>query len=186
MPFLCSKILTPRGIRHGWVSFFELQIQIYRRNLDQNRKYFNPLVREPEVDSYDEKTWSTKISLGCPFKAQTNSVTSVQFSLLGANEWLCSELLREGAGAGPEGEGGRGELRQVQVAPPLLQVLRGFQIFRQVSRTFFITRQLLLVNIIRNKITFVHLFMTVSVNVSIALFKKKKKYDWVKVPLYWT
>jgi hypothetical protein len=46
---------------------------------------------------------------------------------------LCLELLREGAGAGPEGEGGRGELRQVQVAAPLLQVLRGLQILRQVS-----------------------------------------------------
>jgi hypothetical protein len=45
---------------------------------------------------------------------------------------LCLELLREGAGACPEGEGGRGELRQVQVAAPFLQVLRGLQILRQV------------------------------------------------------
>jgi hypothetical protein len=46
---------------------------------------------------------------------------------------LCLELLREGAGASPEGERGCGELRQVQVAAPLLQVLRGLQILRQVS-----------------------------------------------------
>ena len=41
-----------------------------------------------------------------------------------------AELLCQRQSAGPEGEGGRGQLRQVQVAPPLLKVLRGIQIFR--------------------------------------------------------
>ena len=42
-------------------------------------------------------------------------------------------LLRQGQGRRPEGEGGRGVLRQVQVAAPLLALLRGIQIFRYVK-----------------------------------------------------
>ena len=38
---------------------------------------------------------------------------------------MFAELLREGEGGPVEGEGGRGELRQVQVAPTLLPLLRG-------------------------------------------------------------
>ena len=43
------------------------------------------------------------------------------------------ELLREGERGCAEGQGGRGQLRQVQVAAALLQVLRGLQILRSFT-----------------------------------------------------
>ena len=43
---------------------------------------------------------------------------------------LFPELLREGERGGAEGQGGRGQLRQVQVASPLLSILRGFPLLR--------------------------------------------------------
>lgn len=48
----------------------------------------------------------------------------------GLNVCMCLELLSEGEDPRPQDQGGRSRLRQVQVAPPLLSVLRGLQKFR--------------------------------------------------------
>ena len=41
-------ILTPRGIIPWGVSFLEPKVRITPRNLNQNKKYFNPLVSAPD------------------------------------------------------------------------------------------------------------------------------------------
>ena len=52
-----------------------------------------------------------------------------------SSDCMCDvpELLREGERGCAEGQGGRGQLRQVQVAAALLQVLRGLQILRSFT-----------------------------------------------------
>lgn len=45
---------------------------------------------------------------------------------------MCLELLSEGEDPRPQDQGGRSRLRQVQVAAPLLSVLRGLQKFRYI------------------------------------------------------
>ena len=51
------------------VSFFYTKTWI-TRNLNQNRKYFNPLLSGPGWFQWWKKNWRSKISLDCPFNRE--------------------------------------------------------------------------------------------------------------------
>ena len=68
--------LTPLG-----VSFFKLKIRINRPNLNQNRKYYNPLVRDtPTVGSNDEKNVGRKSRWTVPLKSIHKRHEHIPFS----------------------------------------------------------------------------------------------------------
>ena len=73
---------SPQGIIPRQVSFFDTKVQITRRNLNQNRKYLNPLISGPGWFEWWKKTGSRKSSWTVPLNVTKNYCLNYQYMSL--------------------------------------------------------------------------------------------------------